>query len=256
MLMAGYGVEYGLVKQRLPKSKRRSNLLKNERSMSLPGLGESSDAVMARARHAYGMPGNKLASHVAALTRECPFPKLSDVLEYCKVNGVDEAELSAAVFGDVQGEAASKACGDRKPLRRTSLPSMPARRILAQEERCSCHSVQTFDEQLSGWSSLDFEEGQLPAEPVPNFNVGIGTRFDAHSIVHDPAGSERPLVRVKSGQRSGNRRNALVSLKLEKIQQEGIRKRGGSYFNININRGRGGSRKCLMGAEQLEGKLR
>ena len=254
MLMAGYGVEYGLVKQRLPKSKRRSNLLKNERSMSLPGLGESSDAVMARARHAYGMPGNKLASHVAALTRECPFPKLSDVLEYCKVNGVDEAELSAAVFGDVQGEAASQACGDRKPLRRTSLPSMPARRILAQEERCSCHSVQTFDEQLSGWSSLDFEEGQRGAEPVPTFNVGIGTNFDAHSIVHGSVGSERPLFRGKSGQRSGNRRSALVSLNIEKIEQEGIRKREGSYFNIN--RGRGGSRKCLMGAEQLVGKLR
>ena len=169
---------------------------------------------------------------MAAFTRECPL-----------------------VFSDVQGEAASTACGDKMPLRRTSLPSMPARRTLAQQERCSCR-LKTFDEQLSGWSSLDFEEGQLPAEPVPNFNVGIGTSFDAHSIVHDPAGSEQPLVRVKSGQRSGNRRNALVSLKLEKIQQEGIRKRGGSYFNININRGRGGSRKCLMGAEQLVGKLR
>lgn len=257
-----------LVQHRLPREKRRRKELKNacgrdvKRSMSLPGLGESSSPLVARAQQGYGTPAHRLASHVAALTRSNPTPKESDVTQYCKTNGLDAAEIAEALWPHLRDRDPAKGRG-RVPPRRSSLPPLPGRQHggdQSHSRRSSMRRVKTFDdlpqmaeeEQLTGWSSLDQEDITQGGDPV--FNIGLGSRFDPASV---PVGGlpSLPGKPGKGGRQGGGERarrsSALESLKLERLQEEGNRTRG-SYFNANLGGAR--SRKCSMGREQLVGR--
>jgi len=263
----GYGVAMTHVQRRFGSiTKRRGSGLQagfgkdNKRHNSLPGLGESSVSVVKRARSLYDLSPTKLASHVAALTRDKVFPTEADVAEYCKGNGLDTVEIAAAVFPELQGRPAALGEARFPPTRRSSLPA-PVRPT-QERRRSSIRRSVTFDnlslaevdeEQLSGWSSLDYEEDMIP--PLPTSNIGMAypvLRGEYTGGGLQPGTSLPPLERRGTPDRA-RRNSALMTLQLKTVQKQRDRTRA-SYFNVTAGGAGGRSRNMSVGAEMLVGR--